>query len=66
VRPVVLQFDVEQNLADEKIGAKLARQQHRVLADPAQPGALRQFAFEQRPRIDIHAAVAAGFLLQPA
>ena len=51
-RLVVGQFQIGQQRRQEEVAAGRLVEQQRVLADPAEAGELREFAFQERRRID--------------
>src|SRR5260370_36411475 len=66
VRRVGRQSEIDEQGAEEEIAAESLVQQHRVLADPAEPRAPGEVALQQRGRVHDAAALAAGTLrLQP-
>ena len=64
---VFWQGDVEEQLGDKAKGTQLGVNQHAVFADPAQVGALREVAFEERGGVDRRPRVdcCAGLLGEP-
>ena len=67
-RRIGIQLAVHQHLAEQEVGAQLAREQAAVLAHPAQPGALAVGALEDRAGVAVPQGARARerLLLDPA
>src|SRR5206468_2840358 len=54
-REIRREIGVRQDDTDEREGTDLRMDEHHVLADPSEPGELRELAFRDRTRVDVAA-----------
>ena len=62
-RLVGSQGKIEQERAEKEVAAEFLVDEHRILAEPAEPGAAREIAFQKRRGIDDGSAARAGRLV---